>query len=90
MSTRTEFTFCRICEATCGLKATIEGDRVVALEPDEEHVEIDPEYYATVKGVLENLLDEMYSGSFWSSYARGARQIVKGALKQFGSPRKAA
>ena len=49
MSTRTEFTFCRICEATCGLKATIEGDRVVALEPDEEHVV--SKGYSCIKGL---------------------------------------
>jgi len=56
----------------------------------EQHVQIDPEYYSTVKAVLEDLLDEMYSGSFWSSYARGAKQIVTGALKQLSAPRKAA
>ena len=49
MSTRTEFTFCRICEATCGLKATIEGDRVVALEPDENHVV--SKGYSCIKGL---------------------------------------
>lgn len=30
-------TYCRICEAACGLVATVEGDRVVALRPDREH-----------------------------------------------------
>ena len=59
-------------------------------EWSDKHVQIDPEYYGTVKTVLEDLLDEMYSGSFWTSYARGARQIVTGALKQLGSTRKAA
>jgi anaerobic selenocysteine-containing dehydrogenase len=49
VSTRTEFTFCRICEATCGLKATIEGDRVVALEPDENHVV--SKGYSCIKGL---------------------------------------
>ena len=49
MSTRTELTFCRICEATCGLKATIEGDRVVALEPDQDHVE--SKGYSCIKGL---------------------------------------
>jgi len=49
VSTRTEFTFCRICEATCGLKATIEGDRVVALEPDEDHVV--SKGYSCIKGL---------------------------------------
>jgi anaerobic selenocysteine-containing dehydrogenase len=49
MSTRTELTFCRICEATCGLKATIEGDRVVAVEPDEDHVA--SKGYSCIKGL---------------------------------------
>ncbi|MGB8329446.1 MAG: molybdopterin-dependent oxidoreductase [Polyangiales bacterium] len=49
MSTRTELTFCRICEATCGLKARIEGDRVVALQPDPEHVV--SKGYSCVKGL---------------------------------------
>jgi len=56
----------------------------------EKHVQIDPEYYSTVKSVLEDLLDEMYTGRFWTSYVRGAKQIVTGALKQLGPPRKAA
>jgi anaerobic selenocysteine-containing dehydrogenase len=47
--TRTEFTFCRICEATCGLKATIEDDRVVALEPDQDHVV--SKGYSCIKGL---------------------------------------
>lgn len=34
----TRTTFCRICEALCGLEATVQGDRVVALKPDDKHV----------------------------------------------------
>jgi anaerobic selenocysteine-containing dehydrogenase len=49
VSTRTQYTFCRICEATCGLKATVEGDRVVALEPDTEHVA--SKGYSCIKGL---------------------------------------
>jgi anaerobic selenocysteine-containing dehydrogenase len=49
VSSRTEFTFCRICEATCGLKATIEGDRVVGLEPDHDHVV--SKGYSCIKGL---------------------------------------
>jgi anaerobic selenocysteine-containing dehydrogenase len=44
-----KFTFCRICEATCGLKATVEGDRVVSLEPDPHHVAT--RGYACIKGL---------------------------------------
>ncbi len=49
MPTRTQYTFCRICEATCGLRATVDGDRVIALEPDEEHVAT--KGYACIKGL---------------------------------------
>jgi len=34
----TKYTFCHICEATCGLEVTVEGNRVVKLQPDREHV----------------------------------------------------
>ncbi len=30
-------TFCRICEASCGMVATVEGGRVTRLRPDKEH-----------------------------------------------------
>ncbi|MGB5365547.1 MAG: molybdopterin-dependent oxidoreductase, partial [Polyangiales bacterium] len=49
MSSRTELTFCRICEATCGLRTTIEGDRVVAIEPDRDHVVT--KGYSCIKGL---------------------------------------
>ena len=49
VSSRTQHTFCRICEATCGLRATIEGDRVVALEPDAKHVAT--KGYSCIKGL---------------------------------------
>jgi anaerobic selenocysteine-containing dehydrogenase len=31
-------TYCRICEAACGLVAEVENDRVIALRPDRQHV----------------------------------------------------
>ncbi len=46
---RTQSTFCRICEATCGLRATIDGDRIVALEADHNHVV--SKGYACIKGL---------------------------------------
>jgi anaerobic selenocysteine-containing dehydrogenase len=49
VTTRTQHTFCRICEATCGLRATIEGDRIVALQPDDHHVVT--KGYACIKGL---------------------------------------
>ncbi|MGI9296247.1 MAG: molybdopterin-containing oxidoreductase family protein [Pseudomonadales bacterium] len=34
----TKYTFCRICEATCGLKIDVENNLIQAIEPDREHV----------------------------------------------------
>ncbi len=45
----TKITFCQICEATCGLRATVEQGTVVSLEPDDEHVV--SKGYACVKGL---------------------------------------
>src|SRR5205823_4809265 len=47
-------TWCSICEATCGLIATVDGDRVVALAPDAEHVV--SRGYACHKGVHQHEL----------------------------------
>jgi anaerobic selenocysteine-containing dehydrogenase len=41
-------TFCRICEATCGLEVETEENRVVAIRPDPDHVV--SRGYACVKG----------------------------------------
>lgn len=49
VSTRTAYTFCRICEATCGLEATLEGDRIVSLAPDANHVVT--KGYSCIKGL---------------------------------------
>ena len=49
MTTRTQHTFCRICEATCGLTATIDGDQVVRVEPDADHVVT--RGYSCIKGL---------------------------------------
>lgn len=47
-------TFCRICEAQCGLVATVDGDRIVDVRPDREHVV--SRGYVCVKGLsLENV-----------------------------------
>ncbi len=45
---RTEKTYCRICEAHCGLEVTIEGDEVVAVKPDRTHPV--SKGYACIKG----------------------------------------
>jgi anaerobic selenocysteine-containing dehydrogenase len=47
-------TFCRICEAQCGLVATVDGDRIVDVRPDAEHVV--SKGYVCVKGLsIENV-----------------------------------
>ncbi len=43
------FTFCRICEATCGLEVTVRDNRVVDIQPDRRHVA--SRGYACVKGM---------------------------------------
>ncbi len=45
----THVTFCRICEAGCGLLAEVEGGRVTKLRPDPDHVV--SRGYACVKGI---------------------------------------
>jgi anaerobic selenocysteine-containing dehydrogenase len=37
-SSVTKHTFCRICEASCGLIATVENDRITHLEPNADHI----------------------------------------------------
>ena len=44
----THITFCRICEATCGLEVDVEANRVVDIRPDPQHVV--SQGYACVKG----------------------------------------
>ena len=42
-------TFCRICEAGCGLNVETEGERVLKITPDRDHVV--SQGYACVKGI---------------------------------------
>lgn len=50
MSIETKITFCRVCEATCGLEVDVdvEANRVVDIRPDKKHVV--SQGYACVKG----------------------------------------
>ena len=45
-------TFCRICEALCGLRVTVDEGRVTAIEPDAEHVATAG--FACVKGLQQH------------------------------------
>jgi anaerobic selenocysteine-containing dehydrogenase len=45
----TRYTFCRTCEATCGLEVDVVDNRVVAIRPDKAHVV--SRGYSCVKGI---------------------------------------
>src|SRR5262245_37923702 len=47
-----ETTFCRICEALCGLEVTVEGNRVTEIRPDERHVATSG--FACIKGLKQH------------------------------------
>jgi anaerobic selenocysteine-containing dehydrogenase len=47
--TVTRHTFCRVCEATCGLEVDVENNHVVAIRPDKQHVV--SKGYSCVKGI---------------------------------------
>ncbi len=47
--TETKTTFCRICEAACGLEVTVEDNRIVKVEPDRNHVVT--QGYVCIKGI---------------------------------------
>lgn len=85
-----KITFCRICEATCGLRVDIDVDanRIVSIEPDPEHVV--SKGYACVKGTRyaatqhspDRLLHPMKRvGSEWRevSWEQALREIAQKA-----------
>ena len=45
----THHTFCRICEASCGLQVEVQDNRVTRIRPDSEHPVT--KGYACVKGI---------------------------------------
>ncbi|MGB5695237.1 MAG: molybdopterin-dependent oxidoreductase [Polyangiales bacterium] len=45
-------TFCRICEALCGLEVTVEGDQVIDIKPDDDHVAT--RGYGCLKGLKQH------------------------------------
>ncbi len=50
----THQTFCRICEALCGLEVDVEADRITAVRPDSAHVAT--RGFACVKGLKQHRL----------------------------------
>ena len=53
-TTDTRHTFCRICEALCGLEVDVENNRVVAIRPDDRHVAT--EGFGCMKGLKQHKL----------------------------------
>lgn len=54
MSRETHHTFCRICEALCGLEVTVENGRVAEIRPDAQHVAT--RGFGCVKGLKQHKL----------------------------------
>jgi formate dehydrogenase len=52
--TETKYTFCRICEALCGLKVTLENGEITQIRPDEDHVAT--QGFACAKGLKQQHL----------------------------------
>ena len=50
--TETVHTFCRICEALCGLEVEVDGDQVVDIKPDDAHVAT--RGYGCLKGLKQH------------------------------------
>ena len=81
-----KITFCRICEATCGLQVDVAENRIVDIQPDPEHVV--SRGYACVKGTRyastqhspDRLLNPIKRiGSEWHdiSWAQAMREIAE-------------
>lgn len=52
MTLHTEHSFCRICEALCGLEVDVEDGRVTAIRPDSAHVATDG--FGCIKGLRQH------------------------------------
>ena len=50
--TETKHTFCRICEALCGLEVKVDGDQIVDIKPDTKHVAT--QGYGCLKGLKQH------------------------------------
>ena len=52
----TKHTFCRICEALCGLEVKVDNGKIIDIQPDKKHVATDG--FSCVKGLRQH---ELYS-----------------------------
>ncbi len=50
----TRYTFCRICEALCGLEITVDSSRILEIKPDRRHVT--SKGYVCIKGLRQDLI----------------------------------
>ncbi|MCB9638470.1 MAG: molybdopterin-dependent oxidoreductase [Myxococcales bacterium] len=94
--TETHHTFCRICEALCGLKVTVEDQTVVQIEPDAEHVAT--QGYSCLKGLKQHKLydspdrllypikreGDEFSRVSWDDALQGIGQKVRQIRKEHG------
>jgi anaerobic selenocysteine-containing dehydrogenase len=64
-------TFCRICEALCGLEVTVDGGAVRAIEPDEAHVATAG--FACLKGLEQHRLYDSPDRLRWPMRRTGQR-----------------
>ena len=86
MAVERKITFCRICEATCGLQVDVMDNRIQDIKPDPQHVV--SQGYACVKGTRyastqhspDRLLNPIKRiGSTWQdiSWAQALREIAE-------------
>ena len=52
----TQFTFCRICEALCGLEIEKQSNKIVSIKPDEKHIAT--QGFACPKGLKQQQIYE--------------------------------
>ena len=91
-----KYTFCRICEAACGLIAEVEGNRIIRIMPNKEHVSSGG--FACIKGLkfhelvhspdrVEYPLKRTDGGFERISWARALAEIgvkVKELIEEYG------
>jgi formate dehydrogenase len=92
----THHTFCRICEALCGIEVDVDGDHVVGIRPDANHVAT--QGFACVKGLKQHRLfaspdrltaplardGDAWHRASWDSALSGIGQRVKEIVAEHG------
>lgn len=90
-------TFCRICEASCGLKVEVEDEKIVRIRPDAKHVGTSG--FACIKGLHQHELysspdrllrpqrrrdDGSHEAVSWDSALEGIGQKLAGLRRDHG------